>query len=325
MQLFGCTYSKQERFRKKLILVQPFGRWLQKFERYTYRLKQHPSQHRVIFVAHQCRAVLHATMETLESMVVCKICFGWKEHEPQPILIPESKAVYDRRSGAKTCPICSQEWSSILVVKGSKWVRIRERPRIPPEVDYKMCRNLPRCQKGQRCSHAHSQAELLFWVKERAELEPRSPPQLPPPPNNGPRHYHLCTNVGENGCSVKCKFPHSEQEKRAWEKLQIRAPPLVNISVALDGYKLCWHIASGKRCLYGEYCTFAHSHQELDEWNQQLQRAYAENQDFASLLRTKVSSNYKELQEIQGFEVSWYKWSVNKLLQLPWEPKFVVV
>ena len=246
----------------------------------------------------------------MESMIVCKICFAWKEHERQPILTPESKAVFNPSKKIKTCPVCNHEWGSIRVAReksgrtSSRWVRLRNRPPIPTDVDYKLCKNLPKCPKGLQCTHAHSQTELLAWVKQRAEQEPRPPPQLPTPANNGPRQYQLCRkfNVENALCSVRCRFAHSVQELEAWEQLQVRTRRMLNIPT--DGYRLCWHIESGKRCLYGEFCTFAHSLKELQEWNQQLQRAYAENQDFASLLRARLSSDYQELQHVQGFEVS---------------------
>ena len=132
----------------------------------------------------------------MESKVVCRICFAWKEQERHPILTQESQAVYDPGRKVWICPLCKQDWSAIRVAKEvigrarSRWVRIRQRPRISAEVDYKVCKNLPNCTKGLQCNHAHSHTELLVWVKERAEQEPRPPPILPPPPNNGPRHYH---------------------------------------------------------------------------------------------------------------------------------------
>ena len=244
----------------------------------------------------------------MESKVVCRICFAWKEQERQPILTQESEAVYDPGRKVWICPLCKQDWSAIRVAKEvigrtrSRWVRIRQRPRISAEVDYKVCKNPPNCTKGLQCNHAHSHTELLVWVKERAEQEPRPPPILPPPPNNGPRHYHRCRNVENTGCSVRCTFAHSVQELEAWEQSQIRNPPILNVPT--NGYKLCWSIDSGMRCIYGEFCTFAHSDKELHKWNQQLQRVYAENQDFASVLRARLSSDFKELKTVQGFEVS---------------------
>ena len=131
------------------------------------------------------------------------------------------------------------------------------------------------------------------------------------------------------------------------------------LSFPINGYKLCLHTQAGRRCIYGDYCTFAHSELELEEWNGQLQfgnvpRSTAgiarfqniphgmvanavgiggdqattdvgdempnafeisglddfeeefthESHDFAYLLRTKIASEHKRNQEIQGFEVS---------------------
>ena len=47
---------------------------------------------------------------------------------------------------------------------------------------------------------------------------------------------------------------------------QIRPRPMLSFQVA--GYRLCVHVQNGRRCLYGDYCTFAHSQSELEQWNQ---------------------------------------------------------
>ena len=38
---------------------------------------------------------------------------------------------------------------------------------------------------------------------------------------------------------------------------RIRRRP--TLSFPINGYKMCMHIQSGRRCVYGDYCTFAHS------------------------------------------------------------------
>ena len=38
---------------------------------------------------------------------------------------------------------------------------------------------------------------------------------------------------------------------------KIRRRP--TLSFPINGYKMCMHIQSGRRCVYGDYCTFAHS------------------------------------------------------------------
>jgi len=143
------------------------------------------------------------------------------------------------------------------------------------------------------------------------------------------------------------------------------------LSFPLSGYKLCPHIQVGRPCIYGDYCTCAHSQGELDEWNSQLQivstppidtdtvmfhggglppysppvaltttmpgagpvsvgmggaptslvpgetfkphvsglddlkdERAQESQDFAFLLRTRIASQHKQNQDVQGFEVS---------------------
>ena len=51
----------------------------------------------------------------------------------------------------------------------------------------------------------------------------------------------------------------------------VRRRPLLSFPV--NGYKLCLHISAGRHCIYGDYCTFAHSQMELEAWNSQLQMA----------------------------------------------------
>lgn len=57
--------------------------------------------------------------------------------------------------------------------------------------------------------------------------------------------------------------------------------PRPTLSFHITGFRLCVHVQNGRRCLYGDYCTFAHSQAELDEWNQ-VQR----NNNSAASVRT---------------------------------------
>ena len=42
---------------------------------------------------------------------------------------------------------------------------------------------------------------------------------------------------------------------------RIRRRP--TLSFPINGYKMCMHVQSGRRCVYGDYCTFAHSQVSL--------------------------------------------------------------
>ena len=48
----------------------------------------------------------------------------------------------------------------------------------------------------------------------------------------------------------------------------IRKRPL--LSSQIMGFKMCMHVQAGRRCVYGDFCTFAHSTEELAVWNRQL-------------------------------------------------------
>ena len=48
----------------------------------------------------------------------------------------------------------------------------------------------------------------------------------------------------------------------------IRAKPMLPFQVS--DYRLCMHITNGRRCVYGDACTFAHTKEELECWNEEL-------------------------------------------------------
>lgn len=283
---------------------------------------------------------------------MCKICYNSTSHKPNPTLTYEPKGSSSGTDSAdeKTCSICHQGWAPIRVAKelgSSRWVRIRSRPKLPPHIDFMMCKNLNsrnECPRGQDCSYAHSKAELWAWNQER-QKEPRPAPHI-----NGSYQYQLCKYIIKSGnCpyGVKCTFAHNDEELQCWLKVQSsgggapvktmpaygggsgvfrcivchlkcnskkqleehinssrhrqqgvgsgysrgqggssnyssRHPPRTSngsqtrprptLSFQIAGYRLCVHVQNGRRCLYGDYCTFAHSQAELDEWNHQIQK-----------------------------------------------------
>lgn len=286
-----------------------------------------------------------------ESREVCQICYRSTSHKANPTLTLESKSTYDASTKKKKCNVCRQGWAPIKIAKDSasgRCVEIRIRPKIPPNIDYQLCKNCQskiECPKGLECSFAHSKAELAIWNAER-QTEPR-----PAPPINGPYQYQLCKhmiNTGNCPYGQRCTFAHSEEEWKQWLRTQSGgetnervitgyayntpqpavvmvnsidykcdscgltctsmkqledhlsgsrhrqnvnkpagqyqyAPPPRSIpghfrrrptlAFPINGYKMCLHIQAGRRCIYGDFCTFAHSQLELDEWNKQLQVA----------------------------------------------------
>ena len=162
-----------------------------------------------------------------EPKEVCRICFTSSSHKPIPTLTPEVKTTYDYSTNKKICSVCRLEWAPIRVCREldgtARWVRVRPRPKIPPNIDFQICKNVntrTECPKGQECSFAHSKAELSVWNRER-QNEPRPAPHI-----NGPYQYQLCKhmlNTGNCPYGQRCTFAHSDEELREWLKVQAGA------------------------------------------------------------------------------------------------------
>ena len=73
--------------------------------------------------------------------------------------------------------------------------------------------------------------------------------------------------VGSVGTSARTKV-YTGNNLRTNGNVKVR--PMPALSFYITSYRLCVHIQKGCRCLYGDYCTFAHSQAELDEWNKQI-------------------------------------------------------
>ena len=156
---------------------------------------------------------------------VCRICYVTSSHKPNPTLTPESKIVVDGSlQSQKKCTVCRMEWAPIRVARetsgvpaGGRWVRIRPRPKISPNTEFQMCKNVQGgrgdCPRGLDCSYAHWKVELGLWNSER-EREPR-----PAPPITGPYQYQMCKHIQSLGTcpyGQRCTFAHSEEELREW-------------------------------------------------------------------------------------------------------------
>ena len=276
---------------------------------------------------------------------VCKICYMSSSHKSNPILTSENKTLFDGNIG-KICSVCRQGWAPIKIATdtapsytgGSRWVRIRPRPKINSGIDFQMCKNLQsgrvECPRGIECTYAHYRVELELWNTERRQ-EPRPAPSM-----TSPYHYYqLCKHMQANGTcpyGQRCMFAHSKQEYHEWlssipnsiqqplspltiphtsyvpmggdykcdicnltciskrqlddhisggkhlfqvengtsnEQIDfthhsIRKRPL--LSCQIMEFKMCMHIQANRRCIYGDFCTFAHSNEEHQMWNRQL-------------------------------------------------------
>ena len=181
-----------------------------------------------------------ATIESGEQRV-CQICFLASDHKPKPTLTPESAAAVDPRTKKKTCGQCRQEWISMKVCKDpstSKWVHVRDN--LQRNVSF--CRFIKRgktCPNGQKCTFAHNQAEV-----DRYSATPSMP-------------------------SVNRAKSSSQSYRSSGTTVHVTRK-LPTLSFRVKEYKICKHIQSNRRCVHGEFCTFAHSQSELHEWNQSL-------------------------------------------------------
>jgi hypothetical protein len=74
-----------------------------------------------------------------------------------------------------------------------------------------------------------------------------------PGPTPGPAHQHHLPVHGQGGGMMG--------RGGGIGGVRVRRRP--TLSFPINGYKMCMHVQSGRRCVYGDYCTFAHSQVHL--------------------------------------------------------------
>lgn len=189
------------------------------------------------------------------------------------------------------------------------WNKDRERePRPPPHINgphqYTLCKHVltsGSCSYGQRCTFAHSEEELRTWLRPPVAQQQMAANglnvfnQFPPGVAAGGVAEYRCEVCNLSCTSRKQLEDHFSGSKHKQQMFSrgfhapayypphpqavvphrtvVRRRPLLSFKV--NGYKLCMHIQPGRRCIYGEYCTFAHSQQELEVWNRQLRQSHA--------------------------------------------------
>lgn len=170
------------------------------------------------------------------------------------------------------------------------------------------------CPYGMKCTFAHNEEELQSWLKVQGVVggggggsSGGSSGGTVQPRSSANSNYVIGGTYKCNVCQLKCSskkqledhinnfghrqyFPGSGGGGGGYNRQQTgtnssrpharptngQTRPRPTLSFHITGFRLCVHVQNGRRCLYGDYCTFAHSQTELDEWNQQGQRNRAQ-------------------------------------------------
>ncbi len=165
-------------------------------------------------------------------------------------------------------------------------------PRPPPPISgpyqYQLCKhkaNTGSCPYGQRCLFAHTEEELKQWLRRQAGTEGGVTGSNYGQQPSGEFARIECSVCGLTCTSVKQLEAHFSGSRHK-QMLMNKPPGQYTVPTApvrtasgrrrptlgflINEYKMCRHIIAGHRCIYGDFCTFAHTSQEMDEWNRQL-------------------------------------------------------
>lgn len=177
----------------------------------------------------------------------------------------------------------------------------RPAPHINGSYQYQLCKYISKsgnCPYGNKCTFAHNEEELQAWLKVQGVVVGSGPGVSSTGNLVAPRSSNSTYGGGGYKCTVcqlKCNskkqleehLNHSRhrqhqqlggggprQQTGANSNRYVARPssgqtrPRPTLSFHIAGFRLCVHVQNGRRCLYGDYCTFAHSQAELEEWNQ---------------------------------------------------------
>lgn len=178
------------------------------------------------------------------------------------------------------------------------------------------------CPYGMKCTFAHNEEELQAWLKVQGamvgsgvgggsssggsssgsqfsrssnssgstfrcnvcQLKCNSKKQLEEHLNcSRHRQQHHQWGVGGGGSSGYSRQQTASSSSRHQTRpASGQTRPRPTLSFQITGFRLCVHVQNGRRCLYGDYCTFAHSQAELDEWNQLPRSSATSNRTYRS-------------------------------------------
>ena len=214
-------------------------------------------------------------------------CGRWVRIRPRPRISAstEFQTCKNVQGGRGDCPRgldCSYAHYRVELALWNAERKLEPRP-APPitgSYQYQLCKHMQgagHCPYGQRCTFAHSEEEYHQWLRS-----------MPPTATAVPMTSLRC-----DICSLTCTSKRQLEDHLAGGKHRDRLqgghdqapgpPPSVTpqfntsavrkrplLSFQIVGFKMCMHVLANRRCVYGEFCTFAHSEEELQVWNRQL-------------------------------------------------------
>ena len=168
----------------------------------------------------------------------------------------------------------------------------RPAPQIPGPYQFQLCKHMQNtgtCPYGQRCTFAHSEEELSRWLRDLAGHVPNGNYMQAPSGHmyanavGGVTSTEFRCEICDMNCSSRRQLVDHMSGSKHKQMLTARTVHAVNnpnpvhlgasrgggaggrirrrphLSFPINGYKMCMHVHSHRRCIYGEYCTFAHS------------------------------------------------------------------
>ena len=224
----------------------------------------------------------------------------WVAIRPRPKIDPKIDyqlcvSVQKRQNCQKGQGVCTYAHSRVELLEWNKerWKDPRPVPPLNGPFQFQLCKHIQSngsCPYGQRCTFAHSEEELEEWIRAQSGIvvvDEMTPPTIPLAQLTQDAYYcHIC--------NLRCTSHRQLEEHlsgtrhrqmlasmRVTPSFSSPSVPPINpdvrevvrqrpVRIPVNGFKLCNTVMTGRRCYYGDRCTFAHSDDELRLWNEEL-------------------------------------------------------